>query len=106
MNANPGQRIEHCVFCTPEVTPRMSDLGVAVSTQSQFIYGGGEVWEQMLGPERGKRGMVTREWLDAGVHLALGSDASTTPWYAPQVTLFGAVSRATYARTAISQSRH
>ena len=39
--------------------------------------------------------MVTREWLDAGVPLALGSDSPTTPWYAPTITLFGAVTRVT-----------
>ena len=42
-----------------------------------------------------RRAIVTREWLEAGVHVALGSDAPTTPWYTPQVTLAGAVSRLT-----------
>ena len=37
--------------------------------------------------------MVTREWLDAGINVALGSDTPTSPWHKPQVTLFGAVTR-------------
>jgi hypothetical protein len=40
--------------------------------------------------------MVTREWLDNGVHFALGSDAPTTPWYMPQAALRSAMMRNTY----------
>ena len=48
---------------------------------------------KVVGVQRAARAMVTREWLDAGVKLALGSDAPTTPWLLPQVTLAGAVTR-------------
>ena len=99
MNANsrpdPRHRIEHCVLSTPQQTQRIKDLGVVVSTQPQFLRMGAEHWAQLFGEERARRAMVTREWLDAGVHVALGSDAPTTPWYTPQVTLFGAVTRVT-----------
>ena len=37
--------------------------------------------------------MVTSEWLDAGINVALGSDTPTSPWQKPQVTLLGAVRR-------------
>ena len=73
----------------------MKDLGVVVSTQPQFIRLGGDYWPTVFGEERGRRAIVTREWLDAGVPVALGSDAPTTPWYTPQVTLAGAVARPT-----------
>ncbi len=99
MDANPRpdprHRIEHCVLTTPQQTQRIKDLGVVVSTQPQFLRVGAEHWAQLFGEERARRAMVTREWLDAGVHVALGSDAPTTPWYTPQVTLFGAVTRVT-----------
>ncbi|HEY67753.1 MAG TPA: amidohydrolase [Thermoflexia bacterium] len=102
MNANPRpdprHRIEHCVLCTPEATQRMKDLGVVVSTQPQFIRLGGDVWPTIFGEERMSRVIVTREWLEEGVVVALGSDAPTTPWLTPQVTLFGAVRRATYSK--------
>jgi len=105
MNASPRpdprHRIEHCVICTPQATRRMRDLGVVVCTQPQFLRLGAKVWEAILGPERARRAMVTREWLDNGVHVALSSDAPTTPWLTPQVTLFGAVSRIT-----VSNKRH
>jgi predicted amidohydrolase YtcJ len=97
MNANPRpdprHRIEHCVLSTPQAIQRMKDLGVVVSTQPQFLRLGGVAWTRIFGEERARRAMVTREWLDAGVPVALGSDAPTTPWYTPQVTLFGAVTR-------------
>jgi hypothetical protein len=99
MNANPRpdprHRIEHCIICTPQATQRMKDLGVVVSTQPQFIRLGGDVYADILGEERARRAIVTREWLETGVPVALGSDSPSTPWYTPQVTLFGAVTRVT-----------
>jgi predicted amidohydrolase YtcJ len=92
---DPRHRIEHCVLTTPQATQRIKDLGVVVCTQPHFIRLGGDQYVGLFGAERAKRIMVTREWLKAGVHLALGSDAPTTPWYNPQTTLAGAVSRAT-----------
>jgi len=99
MNANPRSdprhRIEHCILTTPEATKRMKDLGVVASAQPQFLRIGADYWAGVFGPERTRRAIVTREWLDGGVHLALGSDAPTTPWYTPAMTLAGAVSRLT-----------
>ncbi len=101
MNANPRpdprHRIEHCIISTPEATQRIKDLGVVVSTQPQFIRMGGDRYADLFGEERAARIMVTREWLDAGIPLALGSDSPTTPWVTPLATLLGAVSRGTYS---------
>jgi predicted amidohydrolase YtcJ len=101
MNGNPRpdprHRIEHCIICTPQATRRMRDLGVVVSTQPQFIRLGGDIYADILGEERARRAIVTREWLEAGVPVALGSDAPSTPWHTPQVTLFGAVTRVTFS---------
>ena len=95
---DPRHRIEHCILCTPEATQRMRDLGVVVSTQPQFIRLGGDGYVDLFGAERGKRIIVTREWLEEDVHLALGSDAPTTPWYTPLATLIGAVTRTTFSQ--------
>lgn len=99
MNANPRpdprHRIEHVILTTPQQTQRMADLGIVVSTQPQFIRMGGDGWTPLFGEERARRGIVTREWLEAGIPVALGSDAPSTPWYTPQVTLFGAMTRVT-----------
>jgi hypothetical protein len=101
MNANPRpdprHRIEHAIFTTPQSTQRMKDLGVVVSVQPQFIRLAGDIYGPMFGEERARRAIATREWLDAGVTVALGSDAPTTPWLTPQVTLFGAVTRITFS---------
>lgn len=101
MNANPRpdprHRIEHAILTTPQATQRMKDLGVVVCTQPQFIRLGGDMYPELFGEERAKRVIVTREWLDSGVALALSSDSPTTPWYTPQVTLFGAATRITYS---------
>ncbi|MGC9358011.1 MAG: amidohydrolase [Anaerolineae bacterium] len=97
MNANPRSdprhRLEHVILTRPETTQRIKDLGVVVSTQPQFIRVGAEHWKEVFGEARMERIMVTREWLEAGIPLALGSDAPTTPWLTPQVTLAGAVGR-------------
>jgi predicted amidohydrolase YtcJ len=97
MNANPRpdprHRIEHAILTKAQTTSRMADLGIVASTQPAFIRIGGAYWVDIFGPERAGRLMVTREWLEAGVPLALGSDAPTGPWYSPQMTLAEAVAR-------------
>ena len=101
MNANPRpdprHRIEHCILTRPEATQRIKDLGVVVSPQPQFIRLGGDGYVDLFGERRAKRIMVTREWLDAGIVVALSSDAPSTPWHTPLATLVGAVTRATYS---------
>ena len=67
-------------------------MGVSISCQPQFIRFGVDL-EEKLGKERAARIKVTREWLDAGINVALGSDAGSTPWYTPQVTMLAAVTR-------------
>lgn len=95
MNANPRpdprHRIEHGILCTPEGVQRAADLGVHISTQPQFIRLLKDV--NKLGEERAARAIVTRDWLDAGINVALGSDAPSTPWIEPQITLLAAVLR-------------
>ena len=99
MNANPRpdprHRLEHAIITTPEATRRIKDLGVVVSTNPTFICMAGDMYEDILGKERTKRVIVTREWLENGIHLTIGSDTPTTPWYTPQVTMAAAIVRPT-----------
>jgi predicted amidohydrolase YtcJ len=101
MDANPRpdprHRIEHAVITTSQATQRMRDLGVVVCTQPQFIRLGGDGYAALFGEERAKRAIVTKEWLENGVALALSSDAPSTPWFTPHATLIGAVARPTYS---------
>jgi len=105
MNANPRSdprhRIEHAILTTAQATRKMKDLGVVVSTQPAFIYLFGEGWNYLFGAERMERIMVTQEWIRSGVHVAIGSDAPSTPFYHPQATLAGAMTRYTFKRNTI-----
>lgn len=96
MNADPRpdprHRIEHATLCASDAVGRIADLGVVISTQPQFIRFSQDL-PGKLGEERAGRIMVTRDWLDAGITVALGSDTPSTPWYEPQVTLVGAILR-------------
>ena len=109
MNANPRpdprHRIEHAILTVPQSTQKMKDLGVVVSTQPAFIYVFGEGWESLFGAERMERILVTREWIDSGVHVAIGSDAPSTPLYHPQATLAGAMSRFTIKQKTIGSDQ-
>ena len=105
MNAHPRpdpcHRIEHAILTTPQATQRMRDLGIVVSTQPSFIYLFGEAWESLFGKERMDRILVTREWLEAGIHVAIGSEAPSMPAYNPQATLAGSMSRHTLKKNPI-----
>lgn len=105
MNANPRSdprhRLEHAILTTAQATQKMKDLGVVVSTQPAFIYLFGEGWNHIFGAERMERIMVTKEWMQSGVHVAIGSDAPSTPFYQPQATLAGAITRYTFKENTI-----
>ena len=109
MNANPRSdprhRIEHAVLTTSTATQKMKDLGVVVSTQPAFIYLFGDGWKGLFGEKRMERIMVTREWLENGVHMAIGSDAPSTPFYYPQASLAGAMTRHTFKETPIASDQ-
>jgi predicted amidohydrolase YtcJ len=94
---DPRHRIEHALLTTPQATKRMKDLGIIVVVTPTFLRIGGDNWAPYFGEERAKRAMVTREWLDNGVRIALASDAPTTPWYTPQATIRGAMTRLAYS---------
>jgi predicted amidohydrolase YtcJ len=105
MNSNPRSdprhRIEHAVLTAEHSTQKMKDLGVVVSTQPAFIYLFGDGWQSLFGEYRMNRMMVTKEWMEAGVHMAIGSDAPSTPFYNPQATLAGAMTRHSFRQTPV-----
>jgi predicted amidohydrolase YtcJ len=103
--SDPRHRLEHAVLTTPQATQRIKDLSVVVSTNPAFIYITGDGYKKYFGDERLNRIMVTREWLDAGIHMTIGSDAPSTPYYNPQFTLAGAMSRRTYSQWVLGASQ-
>lgn len=93
--SDPRHRLEHAILTTPQATQKIKDLGVVVSTNPAFTYVLGDNWGPLFGAKRVERIMVTREWLEAGVHMTIGSDAPSMPFYNPQFTIAGAISRLT-----------
>ena len=103
---DPRHRIEHAVLTTPQATKRIKDLGVVVSTNPTFIRMSGDVYLALFGEKRSQeRGIVTREWLDAGIPVTIGSDAPTTAWYSPQATLAAATARMTLTNKVIGANQ-
>ena len=106
MNANPRSdprhRLEHLVLTTSEATRRMRDLGVIASANPHFIYVAGDSYANNFGENMLDRIIVTREWLDNGVHLTIGSDAPSVPFHNPQATMAGSMSRLTFKKNVIS----
>jgi hypothetical protein len=98
---DPRHRVEHCVLSTPEATKRMRDLGVVVGVTPTFIRHGGDSYRYLFGDTRMERLMVTREWLEAGVHIALGADAPGMPWHTPQMTMWVVMTRLPYSNKVI-----
>ena len=49
--------------------------------------------------------MVTREWLENGIHMTIGSDAPTTPWYTPQTVMAGAMLRPTLSKKILNEEQ-
>ena len=87
-------RWEHVELPDAEVLATMADLGIWASVQPAFdgLWGGTEgMYAARLGPERALAAVPLRSMLDAGVHLALGSDSPVTrmdPWQAVQYAVW------------------
>jgi len=109
MNANPRSdprhRLEHLVLTTPQATSRMRDLGVIASVNPHFIFVAGDSYEVNFGSDRMDRIIVTREWLDAGVHVTIGSDAPSVPFHHPPATMAGGMSRLTFNKNVIGDDQ-
>ncbi len=76
-------RIEHAQTVTPALFPVFAKAGIVASMQPSHCTCDLGWAVARLGPERIKSAYAWRSFLDAGVHLALGSDApiaSENPW--------------------------
>jgi predicted amidohydrolase YtcJ len=76
---DPGEarhRIEHVELADDAAIDRLAESGVVASVQPNFLKWAGEdgLYEARLGPERTAATNRYRDMLDAGVHLAFGSD--------------------------------
>jgi predicted amidohydrolase YtcJ len=90
---DPRHRIEHCGLPRPDQIERMARLGVIAVNQPNYLHDQGDEFLERLG-DRAHRLQPMREELDAGVAIALSSDADVTS-FRPLETITNAVVRRT-----------
>jgi predicted amidohydrolase YtcJ len=93
----PGHRhtLQHGQMIDAPLFARMAELGLAANLFANHLwYWGDQHYEMTMGPDRANRLDACRSALDAGVPLAIHSDAPVTP-LAPLFTAWCAVNRIT-----------
>lgn len=93
----PGHRhvLQHCQMMGPDQFRRCAELGIAVNIFSNHLwYFGDQHVALTIGPDRAARMDAARAALDAGVTVAIHSDAPVTP-LGPLFTAWCAVNRQT-----------
>ena len=102
--AQPGvsskarNRIEHAQVVDPADIPRFAKLGVIASMQPNHLLTDMNWAEERLGPQRAAYSYAWKAFLDAGVHLAFGTDYPVEP-ITPFRGLYAAVTRKNEAGT-------
>lgn len=87
--------LQHCQMMTPDMYRRCGEMGICTNIFSNHIwYFGDQHAALTVGNDRALRMNAARSALDAGVHIALHSDAPVTP-LAPLFTAWCAVNRQT-----------
>jgi len=87
-------RVEHAQHLRPEDFARFGKLGIVASMQPYHAIDDGRWAEKRIGHERARASYAWRSMLDAGAHLALGSDWPVAP-LDPLLGIYAAVTRAT-----------
>jgi len=88
-------RLEHVMIPTEDAIQRMAELDIIASVQPAALYASGDLYIKVWGAEVAKRLKPLRSLLDAGVHVALGTDYPTVPRLHPKYTLWAAITRTT-----------
>lgn len=87
---DPRLRIEHCTLVTPDIVRRIKAAGVIPLPFAGYVFFHGEKMH-FYGDERLKRMFAMRDFLDAGIRAAPGSDFTASPaepmlWLRSEVT--------------------
>lgn len=91
-------RVEHAQVVDPADIPRFAKLGVIASMQPNHLLTDMNWAEERLGPERAAYSYAWKAFLNAGVHLAFGTDYPVEP-ITPYRGLYCAVTRMNEAGT-------
>jgi predicted amidohydrolase YtcJ len=89
----PGNRIEHCGLPNADQLERAKSIGAMVAAQTVFIHSLGPNFRHHLNDDYLKRCYPIRSMLDAGLVVALSSDAPVIPDDNPLVGIQAAVTR-------------
>jgi len=93
----PGDRrfrIEHAQHLSPQSFARFAELGVVAAMQPYHAIDDGRWAEKRIGPDRLQTTYAFRSLLDAGAHVAFGSDWTVAPMDVG-MGIFAAVTRRT-----------
>jgi predicted amidohydrolase YtcJ len=93
-DADHRWRIEHAQHVAAKDFARFAHLKVIASMQPYHAIDDGRWVEKRIGAERAKTSYAWRDFLDAGVHLAIGTDWDVAP-LDPMLTMYAATTRAT-----------
>ena len=75
VTSTPGDRIEHCSECPPELVNQVRRSGATVVSQPGFIYWQGSEYNDRVAPGLWPHLYPVGELTRAGVPIAFGSDA-------------------------------
>jgi predicted amidohydrolase YtcJ len=99
-----SHRIEHCSLPRRSDIQRMARRGVIPVIQPIFLFAEGDAYLAKLGKERSMWANPARAMIDAGVHVAMSSDAPATTWGEPTDVMLGiqtSVARRTWAGSSL-----
>jgi predicted amidohydrolase YtcJ len=87
---DPRWRIEHCTLVTPDLVRRIKTAGVVPAPFAGYVYFHGEKMH-FYGDKRLEHMFAMRDFLDAGIRAAPGSDYTASPaepmiWLRSEVT--------------------
>jgi predicted amidohydrolase YtcJ len=103
----PGARhvFQHCQMMGPDQFARAAELGICTNIFANHIwYFGDQHVALTIGEDRASRMDATRAALDAGVHVAIHSDAPVTPM-GPLFTAWCAVNRKTMSGRTLGEAQ-
>ncbi len=97
--------LQHCQMMTPDMFRRSAEMGVCTNIFSNHIWYFGDKHAALtIGEDRAKRMDACRSALDAGVNMAIHSDAPVTP-LGPLFTAWTAVNRQTMTGRVLGEAQ-